>query len=33
MSCEIVRVADFTVKPGVSSDEGDGDEWPAFGKS
>jgi multimeric flavodoxin WrbA len=25
--CEIVRVADFNVKPGVSSDEGGGDEW------
>jgi multimeric flavodoxin WrbA len=28
VNCEIVRVADFQVKPGVSSDEGDGDEWP-----
>lgn len=26
--CELVRVADYDVKPGVSSDEGDGDEWP-----
>jgi multimeric flavodoxin WrbA len=25
---EIVRVADFNVRPGVSSDEGDGDQWP-----
>ena len=25
---EIVRVADYDVKPGVSNDEGDGDEWP-----
>jgi multimeric flavodoxin WrbA len=25
---ELVRVADHDVKPGVSSDEGDGDEWP-----
>lgn len=25
---EILRVADFDVKPGVSSDEGDGDQWP-----
>ncbi len=30
VECEIVRVADFNVKPGVSSDEGDGDEWPAL---
>ena len=28
--CEIVRAADLNVKPGVSSDEGDGDEWPAL---
>ena len=28
--CEIVRVADFNVRPGVSSDEGNGDEWPAL---
>jgi multimeric flavodoxin WrbA len=26
--CEIVRIADFDVRPGVSNDEGDGDEWP-----
>ena len=25
-----VRVADHDVKPGVTSDEGDGDEWPAI---
>jgi multimeric flavodoxin WrbA len=25
---EIVRVADFDIRPGVSADEGDGDEWP-----
>jgi multimeric flavodoxin WrbA len=30
VACEIVRVADFDVKPGVSSDEGDGDEWPVL---
>ncbi|HEY5249825.1 MAG TPA: NAD(P)H-dependent oxidoreductase, partial [Dermatophilaceae bacterium] len=24
-----VRVADCNIRPGVSSDEGDGDEWPA----
>jgi multimeric flavodoxin WrbA len=29
---EIVRVVDFNIKPGVSSDEGDGDEWPALRK-
>jgi multimeric flavodoxin WrbA len=27
---EIVRVADFNVRPGVRSDEGDGDEWPGL---
>lgn len=27
-----VRVADHDVKPGVSTDEGDGDEWPALRK-
>jgi hypothetical protein len=27
---ELVRVADHDVKPGVSSDEGDGDAWPAI---
>jgi multimeric flavodoxin WrbA len=25
---ELIRIADFDVKPGVSNDEGDGDEWP-----
>jgi len=25
---EILRVCDFNVKPGVTSDEGDGDDWP-----
>lgn len=29
---EIVRIADLNIKPGVSSDEGDGDEWPALRK-
>jgi multimeric flavodoxin WrbA len=29
-SSEIVRVADYDVKPGVTSDEGDGDQWPAL---
>ena len=28
--CEHVRVVDHDVRPGVSSDEGDGDEWPAL---
>jgi multimeric flavodoxin WrbA len=27
---ELVRVADHDVKPGVSSDEGEGDAWPAI---
>ena len=27
---EMVRVVDHTVHPGVTSDEGDGDEWPAI---
>lgn len=25
---ETVRVADYNIRPGVSADEGDGDEWP-----
>ena len=25
---ETIRIADYNVKPGVTSDEGDGDEWP-----
>ena len=25
---EIIRVVDFNVKPGITSDEGEGDEWP-----
>lgn len=25
---ELLRMADFNIKPGVTSDEGDGDEWP-----
>ena len=29
---EIVRVVDRNIKPGVSSDEGEGDEWPALRK-
>lgn len=27
---EIARVADYNIMPGVTSDEGDGDEWPAL---
>jgi multimeric flavodoxin WrbA len=27
---EVVRVVDHDVRPGVSSDEGDGDAWPAI---
>jgi len=30
VECEIVRVVDHDIRPGVSSDEGDGDEWPAI---
>lgn len=29
---EIVRAVDFNIKPGVKSDEGDGDEWPGLRK-
>jgi multimeric flavodoxin WrbA len=29
---EIVRVADLNIKPGVSSDEGSGDDWPELRK-
>jgi multimeric flavodoxin WrbA len=29
-TCETVRVRDHVVHPGVTSDEGDGDEWPAI---
>jgi multimeric flavodoxin WrbA len=28
--CELVRLVDHDVRPGVSSDEGDGDAWPAI---
>lgn len=27
---ETIRLADFNIKPGVSSDEGEGDDWPAI---
>jgi multimeric flavodoxin WrbA len=29
VDCEIVRLVDLDIRPGVSSDEGDGDQWPA----
>jgi hypothetical protein len=25
---EIIRAVDYNIKPGVSSDEGEGDDWP-----
>ena len=28
ITSEIIRLADYNVKPGVSSDEGEGDDWP-----
>jgi multimeric flavodoxin WrbA len=28
VACESIRLVDLDVRPGVSSDEGDGDEWP-----
>jgi multimeric flavodoxin WrbA len=30
VSGETVRVADLNIKPGVSSDEGEGDDWPSL---
>ncbi len=32
VDAEIVRVASLNIKPGVSSDEGEGDDWPALRK-
>src|SRR4051794_24137060 len=32
VSGELIRVADYDVKPGVTTDEGDGDEWPEIRK-
>jgi len=29
---DVVRAVDYNIKPGVKSDEGDGDEWPALRK-
>lgn len=31
-SAETIRIADFNVKPGVTSDEGEGDDWPGLRK-
>lgn len=28
VKCEMVRLVDLDIKPGVTSDEGDGDDWP-----
>lgn len=30
VSADLIRVVDYNVKPGVRSDEGDGDDWPAI---
>lgn len=30
VECEMLRVVDFMIAPGVQSDEGAGDEWPAI---
>jgi multimeric flavodoxin WrbA len=32
ISGDIVRIADLNIKPGVASDEGDGDDWPELRK-
>jgi multimeric flavodoxin WrbA len=32
VSGEIIRAADYDIKPGVSADEGDGDDWPRLRK-
>lgn len=32
VTCEQIRAVDFNIKPGVTSDEGAGDEWPAIRK-
>ena len=32
VSGEVVRAADFNIKPGVLSDEGEGDQWPELRK-
>jgi multimeric flavodoxin WrbA len=28
VACETIRLIDLDIRPGVSSDEGDGDDWP-----
>ena len=28
MDCEVLQLANFNIKPGTSSDEGEGDKWP-----
>lgn len=30
VTCEQIRAVDFNIKPGVTSDEGAGDDWPAI---
>lgn len=30
VNTETIRLADFNIKPGVTSDEGEGDEWPGI---
>lgn len=30
ISSELIRLADYTIRPGVETDMGDGDEWPAI---
>ncbi len=30
VDCEMVRLVDLNIKPGVKSDEGEGDDWPAI---
>ena len=30
VSVETIRLVDLNIKPGVKSDEGDGDDWPAI---
>lgn len=30
VTCETIHLADLNIKPGVSSDEGEGDDWPAI---
>lgn len=30
VECEIVRVVEYDIKPGVENDMGEGDEWPAI---